>query len=374
MKVSKPNMSNIWAEGGSIAVIPSEKISQGWVVEIPPCEQMNFVQNRQDAGIAYMLQQGIPEWDSSTEYQAVTSYAQFDGVVYKATGTSTNKSPATFPDFWEKAFDDAGSAQVVQDQLDAIEADADPFDQYLLEVDAAKYGIKNDLAVGNSLSSTNLNVIADGVWQFDSTCANKPFSSGKIMQNTSGTVKYQFSESLTQGIATRTSSSGVFTDWKYAVTNAAAFDLSALQAQVDGISTSLLATIERMKIKVGDLFITTVDYLAPSEVATHLGYGTWARWGEGHAMVGRSTVALHPAWTKVMGGQFGEYDHILTGDEIPAHTHSVLGYAGVGGSSPQINSATMAGSASSNTGNFGGGHAHNNVQNSQIAGIWYRTF
>ena len=129
-------MAHVWAEGGSISIVPNEKISQGWVAEVPLCEQMNFVQNRQDAGIAYLLQQGIPEWGDSVEYQAGTSYVQYLGVVYKATGTGTNKNPITFPDFWTLAFDVAGSAKAVQQQLTAIEVASDPFTQYLTKTRA----------------------------------------------------------------------------------------------------------------------------------------------------------------------------------------------------------------------------------------------
>ena len=381
MKISKPDMTNVWAEGGSVAVIPSEKISQGWVVEIPPCEQMNFLQNRQDVGIAYLMQQGIPEWDSATEFQD-TSYVQYNNIVYKGLGVSTNKQPDLFEDFWIKAFDDAGSAQTVQDQLDAIEADADPFEQYLLETDAAKYGIKSELA---ALTEINLNIIADGAYQFDNTCANRPFNSGKLVQYTVGTVKYQFSESLTQGVATRTSSSDVFTDWKYAVTHTAPATYSSLQDQIDTLITNQEALVESQKIKVGQLFLTTIDFLAPSEVATHLGYGTWARYGEGRALVSKSTQPLDPAWTKTQNTGFGEYTHAMLPEEMPIHEHEERDffagsarqvYGGAGGSST-LNTVDSAKSILSGTplrtASAGGSQAFNIVQPSIVLGVWYRT-
>lgn len=373
MKISKPDMSNIWAEGGSVAVVPSEKISQGWVVEIPPCEQMNFAQNRQDSGIAYILQQGIPEWGSSTEFQA-TSYVQHDGTVYKGLGVNTNKQPDLFPDFWEVAFDTAGSAQAVQDQLDAIEADADPFDQYLLEVDAAKYGIKSEL---EALTAVNLNIISDGVYQFDNTCTNRPFESGKIVQNTSGSVKYQYAESLTQGIATRTSTSGVFTDWKYAVTNSEPSSYGTLQSQI----TALANLLENNKIKVGDMFLTTNDFLAPSEVTTHLGYGTWARHGEGRALVGKSDQPLDPAWTKVQNSGFGNYTHSLTSEQLAPHVHprnpeNVNEYVNTGtdgGLAGRYEAGQTFIRILGTTGTSGEGEPFNIVQPSIVIGIWRRT-
>lgn len=392
-KISKPDMSNVWAEGGSVAVVPSEKISQGWVVEIPPCEQMNFVQNRQDAGIAYMLQQGIPEWDSSTEYQAVTSYAQFGGVVYKATGTSTNKSPVTFPEFWEKAFDNAGSAQIVQDQLDAIEADDDPFDQYLLKTRATANGIDAELALTNRLTNTNLNIV-DGVGEYyiDSSCTNKPFNFGvmKVSIEFTGRGVYQMVQSTTsEGIATRfRGNNGAWTVWAYSVTNSTPVDLSALQAQV----TALTAAIEATKIKIGDIFFTTIDFLSSTDVAAHLGYGSWHRYAEGYALVGRSAQPLAPAWTQSINNGYGEYTHTLSNSEMPLHSHSTdpFNYFVAKGTSVANSTTTgvdssyptteiAIGNLSSDNWNMarekssGGSQPFSIVQPSVVVGVWYRT-
>ena len=120
-KYTKPNYSEQWASAGSIVAPNSVKIQAGHIVEKPNYEYMNWIQNRQDVGIAYGLQMGIPEWDSTTQYQytlnSYASYIQRNGVVYKAIQTGTNKDPLTETAYWSIAFDDKGGAAAVQSNL-----------------------------------------------------------------------------------------------------------------------------------------------------------------------------------------------------------------------------------------------------------------
>ena len=373
MKITKPDLTNIWAEAGSIAAVDSSKISEGWIVEIPPYEEANFIENRQDEGIAYLMQQGVPEWDSSIEFQASSSYVQYSGVVYKCLITATGKQPDIYPTYWTKAFDDAGAAQAVQSNLDAVTSATDPFTQYLLKSRAIAHGIDTDLLVTNSLVSTNLNILSgDGVWVYDSTCTNRPFINGKISQAISGNTVFQISESadgvVNKGIATRTGLSGVFTEWEYAVTSATPLNISTIQDTL----TSLQAQITNLQVKVGDLFTTTIDFLSPTDVTAHLGYGVWQRFGQGQALVGRSALGGAPSWTTVTTSTYGEYTHTLTTDEMPSHTHNSSGSAGTGEGSGSINSVQQS-AFSTPTTSTGGGQAHNNVQPSIIIGVWLRT-
>ncbi len=119
-KITKPDISIQWAQAGSISVPSDVKKQQGWVVEKPANEYMNWLQNRQDTGVAYSYQMGISEWDSTTEYQyaaGYASYVQYNGVVYKAIQTGTNKTPSTETGYWSRAFDDYGSASTVNSAL-----------------------------------------------------------------------------------------------------------------------------------------------------------------------------------------------------------------------------------------------------------------
>ena len=113
-------MTYVWASGGSKTAPSNVKIQNGWVVEKPEFEKMNWVQNRQDDSLAYLFQMGVPEWDSTVEYQysaTYKSYVQRNGVVYKALQVGTNKNPATEAAYWTIAFDDKGSAATVQSNL-----------------------------------------------------------------------------------------------------------------------------------------------------------------------------------------------------------------------------------------------------------------
>lgn len=95
--IPKPNFSNaLWASGGAIVAPSNVKIQTGWTAEVPPFQWENYLQNRQDQGIAHILQHGVSVWDALTEYQAGKSYVQgSDGLLYKAITTNTNINPVT---------------------------------------------------------------------------------------------------------------------------------------------------------------------------------------------------------------------------------------------------------------------------------------
>lgn len=96
-EILKPNFNNgLWASGGAIVAPSDVKIATGWTAEVPPFQWENYSQNRQDQGIAHILQHGISVWDSLTEYQAGKSFVQgANGKVYVALTTNTNQNPTT---------------------------------------------------------------------------------------------------------------------------------------------------------------------------------------------------------------------------------------------------------------------------------------
>ena len=58
--IPKPDMSyGVWAENGNIEIPSSEKVEEGWVLEKPYNETMNWLQNRQDRMLQYLNQRGI---------------------------------------------------------------------------------------------------------------------------------------------------------------------------------------------------------------------------------------------------------------------------------------------------------------------------
>lgn len=121
MNITKPiGLSNIWANGGTKKDPGAAKVNIGWVVQLPPYEYQNWVDNRQDQAIAHISQHGIPEWDSITEYQGLLSYTQgSNGIIYKCTQTNTNKDPANILNnqYWTQAFESYGAVAVVSAAL-----------------------------------------------------------------------------------------------------------------------------------------------------------------------------------------------------------------------------------------------------------------
>lgn len=121
--ISKPlGLSIIWANTGTKDDPGEAKYNTGWVVELPPYQYQNWVDNRQDTAIAHINQHGIPEWDALTEYQGNLSYAQgSDGNIYKCLLTNTNTNPINPLNsaYWSLAFEVYGSVAVVQNQLTA---------------------------------------------------------------------------------------------------------------------------------------------------------------------------------------------------------------------------------------------------------------
>lgn len=121
--IVKPSGINaLWAAGGTKVDPGLAKSNIGWVVELPPYQYANWLENRQDTFIAHINQHGIPEWDAETEYQGNLSYTQgSDGKIYKCSQTHTNRNPVvpTNSNYWAVAFEVYGSVAVVQNQLTA---------------------------------------------------------------------------------------------------------------------------------------------------------------------------------------------------------------------------------------------------------------
>lgn len=108
--IIKQDMTYIWAVSGDVTAPSDVKIQEGWAVEAVPRQWWNWMQNRADSNIAYMLQKGIPEWDATTEYLANKSFVSRSGIVYKSILTGTNQDPVSAPTYWVRAFQDYTAA------------------------------------------------------------------------------------------------------------------------------------------------------------------------------------------------------------------------------------------------------------------------
>lgn len=113
---NKPSIKNVWATSGLI-VEPSEgKVDTGWIVERPPHQFQNWLQNRSDQFIKHVNEAGIPAWDAVTVYTANRSYAQgSDGKIYKCLTDGANKNPVGNPTNWGLTFGDLDLQGYVDD-------------------------------------------------------------------------------------------------------------------------------------------------------------------------------------------------------------------------------------------------------------------
>lgn len=157
---------------------------------------------------------------------------------------------------------------------------------------------------------------------------------------------------------------------------------------VQRIESNLQGQINDLRNKgqyqVGDLYITMIGYSSGASVAAALGYGTWARFGEGRTLVAMSpsgwmddrASSANQAWyynsrTASLGSTFGTYNHTLQISEMPSHSHggpTIRGNvdADVGG-----RDATVHGTLGT-TWPTGGSQAHNISQPSIVVGVWRR--
>lgn len=126
--------------------------------------------------------------------------------------------------------------------------------------------------------------------------------------------------------------------------------------------------------KIGDIYTTTINHVSADAVATHHGYGTWVRYGEGRALVGQSTKAADPDDYKTIGKMFGENEHTLTVEEMPDHTHAIDFHSGnISGHTRPSTASKSATAANMTTGSSGSNMPHNNIQPSIVVGHWLRT-
>jgi len=101
---AKPNMTDLWAQTGTIIDPGSAKTKTGWVAEIPTFQNENFIQNRQDAFLAHLNDWGgVSEWDTNTTYD-IESWARENttGIVYRSKVTANQgNDPLTETTEWE---------------------------------------------------------------------------------------------------------------------------------------------------------------------------------------------------------------------------------------------------------------------------------
>ena len=142
MEYIKQSMNNIWAAAGDVVMPEEVKIAEGWLVEVPPRQYWNWMQNRTDVNLAYIFQRGVPEWDISVEYLANKSFVVYNGVIYKCILTGVGKNPESQPTYWVRAFRDWSA---IGQAVDNLTPDADRF-VYYTGANTAALGIVTSFA------------------------------------------------------------------------------------------------------------------------------------------------------------------------------------------------------------------------------------
>lgn len=111
----------------------------------------------------------------------------------------------------------------------------------------------------------------------------------------------------------------------------------------------------------------SVENVNPS---THLGFGTWERWGQGRVPVGVATSGTFNTVEKTGG----EETHILKTSELPAHAHTYpVNSPGSGAQYGPSDTVSQTNNVKSSTNEAGGGEAHNNLQPYITCYMWKRT-
>lgn len=341
---SKPNVKLPWASQGNRAEPTSDKQLEGWVQEIPPHEMENWVQYKQDLAIKYLYQEGIPEWDSSFEYNT-TSYVKYNGVIYKlkeaAEVPNVNKQPDIETTSWEIAFEPYGASSPLAEEIRKIKE----LEGYLSLYVSKANPLMDGIALAPEFQATSV-----GGHTFQGTGAD----TGMFL-NSNNEPEFKIND-VTKGTV-RNTPSLTSSDTTLVTT-----------AMLQQFQTNLFDKMFPIGIS-----IITQDSRNPSE---YLGFGSWERDLQGKALVGVTTdvTSASPDWVKTVNMEFGEYEHTLTIEEMPSHNHGINDATGTMGfgKATDLNSSSPESVSYSAIQSTGGGLPHNIVSPSKTKFIFTR--
>ena len=330
----------MWASQGNKAEPTSDKQLEGWSQEIPPHEIENWIQYKQDLATKYLYQEGIPEWDSSFEYNT-TSYVKYNGIIYKlkdgAEVPNTAKQPDVETTSWEVAFEPYGSSAYSSEEIRKIKE----LEGYLSLYVSKANPVMDGVAIAPEFQATTI-----GGHTFQGAGSDTG-----LFLNTNNEPEIKINN-VTKATV-RNSPSLTSSDTTLVTT-----------AMLQQFKNSLFNTMFPIGIS-----IITQDPRNPKD---YLGFGSWERDLEGRALVGFSSDVTNatPDWKKQINGVFGSDAHKLTVSEMPKHNHPISvtvgdGYSGSNGTRFNAEPGRI-------TGDTGGDEPHNNVQMSKIKFIFTR--
>lgn len=342
--LSKPNTKLMWASQGNRAEPTSDKQLEGWTQEIPPHEIENWVQYKQDLAIKYLYQEGIPEWDSSFEYNT-TSYVKYNGIIYKLKADAEVPNTAKQPDIsstsWEIAFEPYGSSSGSAEEIRKIKE----IEGYLTLYVSKAAPVMDGIAIAPEFQATALG---------GHTFQNAGVDTGMFLN---GNNEPEFRINNVPKATVRNSPSINSSDNTVVTT-----------AMLQQFKTSIFNTV----LPVG-ISIITQDSRNPAE---YLGFGSWQRDLEGRALVGYSSDVTNntPDWKKGVNNLYGSDTHQLTVDEMPSHNHNtrIVRELFTRGANAGLGDEIMDGTGDMYSEYTGGNQPHNNVQASKVKMIWTR--
>ena len=347
---SKPNTRLPWASQGNRAEPSSDKQLEGWNQEIPPHEIENWVQYKQDLAIKYLYQEGIPEWDSSFEFNT-TSYVKYNGVIYKlkeaAEVPNINKQPDIETTSWEIAFEPYGASSPLAEEIRKIKELEGYLNLYVSKANPVMTGIA---------TAPEFQATADGGHTFQDTGTDTG-----LFLNDNNEPEFRINNT----------------------TKAVVRNNPSLQSSDNTIVTMVMlqefkANLLNVQFPIG-ISIITQD---PRNPAEYLGFGSWERDLEGRALVGYSSdvTANTPDWKKGVNNIFGSDNHTLRVEEIPAHTHVARQGGDANNVVPPVNGLALSGTSNGGVSkaadtaieSSGGSQPHSIVSQSKVKFIFTR--
>lgn len=336
----RPDFSQgIWAEQGELQQPSVDKIEIGHVVERPPFQLVNWIENRQDQGLLYLLQNGLSSWDKELFYPQY-AFTTLGGVVYQALQQNTGQDPNISKDYWVKAFYSKTDGDNLKDIINKIQNEDGFLSLYVKKSDP----VLDSTAKGTGYAFKTAN--STGLFLDD----NK-----NPTINKDGTTLYSFSPIV---------------------------DLDTeSNNKVVRMSDLRTALSRKQAFPIGSIYINTGN-----NPNAELGYGTWEKFGQGKTLVGQSDSGDDPNWVRSVGQTYGEYNHKLTKTELPNEKiqlnatgyHRWIGNRN-GVERKILNNEYYDGIDKDNTRNpmytypLGDGTPHNNVQPSIVVTFWKRT-